>query len=107
VPDDLDRWEAAGCTGWGWGEMLPYFRKLETDKNFPANPVFSLAEVRIEFMHEMIGSHYGWAATTRAPSIFRSDFRRRFQRARIPQECIRSGDLHEFELGNWRVQVRT
>jgi len=36
-----------------------------------ANPVFPLAEVRIEFMHEMIGSHYGWAATRRAPSIFR------------------------------------
>jgi len=38
VPDDLDRWEAAGCTGWGWDEMLPYFRKLETDKNFPDAP---------------------------------------------------------------------
>jgi choline dehydrogenase-like flavoprotein len=38
VPDDLDRWEAAGCTGWEWDEMLPYFRKLETDKNFPDAP---------------------------------------------------------------------
>ena len=38
MPDDLDRWEAAGCTGWGWDEMLPYFRKLETDKNFPDAP---------------------------------------------------------------------
>jgi 5-(hydroxymethyl)furfural/furfural oxidase len=38
VPDDLDRWAAAGCTGWAWAEMLPYFRKLETDKNFPDAP---------------------------------------------------------------------
>ena len=38
VPDDLDRWEAAGCTGWGWDQMLPYFCKLETDKNFPNAP---------------------------------------------------------------------
>jgi choline dehydrogenase len=35
VPDDLDRWSAMGCTGWSWDEMLPYFNKLETDKNFP------------------------------------------------------------------------
>ena len=38
VPDDLDRWEAQGCVGWGWGAMLPYFCKLETDKNFPEAP---------------------------------------------------------------------
>ena len=38
VPDDLDRWATAGCTGWSWDEMLPYFNKLETDKNFPDAP---------------------------------------------------------------------
>nr|WP_283808911.1 GMC family oxidoreductase N-terminal domain-containing protein [Bradyrhizobium japonicum] len=38
VPDDIDRWAAAGCTGWSWDEMPPYFCKLETDKNFPNEP---------------------------------------------------------------------
>ena len=38
VPDDLDRWDQQGCTGWDWSSMLPYFRKLETDKNFPDAP---------------------------------------------------------------------
>lgn len=38
VPDDLDRWAAQGCIGWEWDAMLPYFRKLETDKNFPDAP---------------------------------------------------------------------
>jgi choline dehydrogenase len=38
MPDDFSRWEAAGCTGWGWADMLPYFRELETDKNFPDAP---------------------------------------------------------------------
>src|SRR4051794_2659134 len=38
VPDDLDRWEAQGCAGWGWQAMLPYFCKLETDRNFPDAP---------------------------------------------------------------------
>ena len=38
MPDDLDRWAAQGCTGWQWDAMLPYFCKLETDKNFPEAP---------------------------------------------------------------------
>lgn len=38
VPDDFDRWAAAGCTGWGWADMLPYFCKLETDMTFGDAP---------------------------------------------------------------------
>ncbi|WP_199098662.1 GMC family oxidoreductase N-terminal domain-containing protein [Dyella sp. ASV21] len=29
-PKDFDDWAAAGNTGWGWRDVLPYFRKLET-----------------------------------------------------------------------------
>ncbi|MGE0502703.1 MAG: GMC family oxidoreductase [Rhizobiaceae bacterium] len=28
-PSDYDDWAAAGCTGWGWSDVLPYFRKAE------------------------------------------------------------------------------
>lgn len=38
LPDDLDRWAAQGCEGWHWDAMLPFFRKLETDWNFPDAP---------------------------------------------------------------------
>jgi choline dehydrogenase len=38
IPDDFERWAAQGCAGWAWEDMLPYFRKLETDKNFPTAP---------------------------------------------------------------------
>jgi 5-(hydroxymethyl)furfural/furfural oxidase len=34
TPDDYDEWEQMGATGWNWGEVLPYFRKLETDSDF-------------------------------------------------------------------------
>jgi len=27
---DYDGWAAAGCTGWGWDDVLPYFRRSET-----------------------------------------------------------------------------
>src|SRR6478735_1328676 len=31
TPDDYDEWQEQGATGWGWNEVLPFFRKLETD----------------------------------------------------------------------------
>ncbi|MBB3772660.1 5-(hydroxymethyl)furfural/furfural oxidase [Angulomicrobium tetraedrale] len=34
VPWDYDHWRADGAEGWGWDDVLPYFRKLETDLDF-------------------------------------------------------------------------
>ena len=31
VPSDFDAWVAAGAEGWGWSDVLPYYRKLEND----------------------------------------------------------------------------
>ncbi|ETX13916.1 GMC oxidoreductase [Roseivivax halodurans JCM 10272] len=28
-PEDFDGWEAAGCTGWGWNDVLPFFKSCE------------------------------------------------------------------------------
>ncbi|AGK47323.1 GMC oxidoreductase family protein [Burkholderia thailandensis MSMB121] len=28
-PHDYDEWERLGCTGWGWRDVLPYFRRAE------------------------------------------------------------------------------
>jgi len=28
-PRDYDRWRQSGLTGWGWDDVLPYFRRLE------------------------------------------------------------------------------
>lgn len=33
-PWDYAEWEAAGARGWGWSDVLPYFRKLESDAEF-------------------------------------------------------------------------
>lgn len=29
--EDYDGWKADGCVGWGWDDVLPYFRKSETN----------------------------------------------------------------------------
>src|SRR5690606_29432645 len=31
---DYDEWAALGNEGWSWEECLPYFRKLEDDRDF-------------------------------------------------------------------------
>ena len=31
LPDDYDKWAAAGATGWAFSDVLPFFRKLERD----------------------------------------------------------------------------
>ena len=34
TPDDYDGWAAHGALGWGWRDVLPYFRRLEHDLDF-------------------------------------------------------------------------
>ncbi|WEJ08569.1 GMC family oxidoreductase [Sinorhizobium prairiense] len=33
-PEDYDGWASCGATGWGWEDVLPYFRRLECDLDF-------------------------------------------------------------------------
>ncbi|WP_368039636.1 GMC family oxidoreductase [Ruegeria atlantica] len=33
-PDDYERWEAEGATGWGYQDVLPYFKKAEDNNRF-------------------------------------------------------------------------
>jgi 5-(hydroxymethyl)furfural/furfural oxidase len=34
TPDDYAEWEAHGASGWGWDDVLAYYRKLENDWDF-------------------------------------------------------------------------
>lgn len=39
VPWDYDNWQADGADGWGWENVLPYFRKLENDLDYGDQPL--------------------------------------------------------------------
>jgi 5-(hydroxymethyl)furfural/furfural oxidase len=34
APTDYAEWEAKGAAGWGWNDVLPYFKKVERDMDF-------------------------------------------------------------------------
>jgi 5-(hydroxymethyl)furfural/furfural oxidase len=34
LPSDYDGWAERGAAGWAWNDVLPYFKKLETDADF-------------------------------------------------------------------------
>jgi 5-(hydroxymethyl)furfural/furfural oxidase len=34
MPQDYDEWESLGAQGWNWDSVLPFFRRLETDRDF-------------------------------------------------------------------------
>jgi 5-(hydroxymethyl)furfural/furfural oxidase len=34
APTDYNEWEERGAAGWGWNDVLPFFRKLERDLDF-------------------------------------------------------------------------
>ncbi len=36
--DDLDRWAAAGCDGWAWDDMAPWFNHIENDLLYGHEP---------------------------------------------------------------------
>ena len=81
VPDDFARWEAAGCQGWGWADMLPYFRKLETDRDFGDKPyhgdagpipvyrapIEAWGSVDRALRDAALGLGYGWCDDHNAP----------------------------------------
>ena len=38
IPEDFADWVAEGAKGWGWQEVLTYFRRLESDVDFGDAP---------------------------------------------------------------------
>ena len=81
IPEDFEDWVADGATGWGWPEVLPYFRRLESDVDFgdaPYHgktgpipvyraPVEQWGHVDRALMKAAMALGYGWCDDHNAP----------------------------------------
>ncbi len=81
VPQDYDRWAAAGCAGWGFADVLPYFKRLETDLRYGAAdyhgdsgpipiyraPMSNWGPVDLALAEAAIDLGYPWAPDHNAP----------------------------------------
>ncbi|MBB5919891.1 choline dehydrogenase [Actinoalloteichus hoggarensis] len=78
---DLDGWAAAGCTGWGYDDVLPLLTGMENDLDFPDEPYhgstgptpvrrprredFATVEAAVDTAAERLG--HPWAPDHNAP----------------------------------------
>jgi 5-(hydroxymethyl)furfural/furfural oxidase len=81
VPEDYDGWAAAGCKGWSFDEVLPAFRRLETDQRYGdadyhgdrgpipiyRAPVSKWGAVDQALAEAALNAGYPWAADHNAP----------------------------------------
>ncbi len=81
VPEDYDGWAAAGCDGWSFADVLPAFRRLETDGRFAEAdyhgdrgpipiyraPVSRWGPVDQAFAEAALDEGFTWAADHNAP----------------------------------------
>lgn len=82
TPHDYDEWAALGADGWSWDDVLPYFRKLETDTDFDGDlhggdgpvPIRRLAEDKWPpLLHAL--AEYGRNSQVAQIADFNADFR--------------------------------
>jgi choline dehydrogenase-like flavoprotein len=51
-PQDYDGWEALGCEGWGWRDVLPYFKRAEDNARGPSALHGGGGPLRVEDLRE-------------------------------------------------------
>jgi 5-(hydroxymethyl)furfural/furfural oxidase len=82
TPDDYAEWQAHGAAGWGWDDVLPYYKKLESDWDFDGalhgkdGPV-PIRRTRIEDWPRLSKAVGAYAAERQIPFVadMNADFR--------------------------------
>jgi 5-(hydroxymethyl)furfural/furfural oxidase len=82
IPEDYDEWEWLGAAGWGWRDVLPYFKRLETDVDFTgemhgdAGPV-SIRHIRLDDLPPFARAIEAFARERQMPHVadMNADFR--------------------------------
>ena len=82
TPDDYAEWQAHGATGWGWDDVLPYFKKLENDWDFDGTAhgkdgAVPIRRTRVEDWPQLSKAVGAFAAERQIPFVadMNADFR--------------------------------
>ena len=93
TPDDYAEWEAQGADGWGWNDVLPFYRKLEHDLDFDGELHGKDGPVPIRRT-----SPQDWAPLSKAVHAFAQD-------RQIPFIADMNGDFRDgygaVPMSNW------
>ena len=55
---DYDEWRDFGNAGWGWDDVLPYFKKAENNEDFTDDPLHGTGgPLNVKFLGKVNGSH--------------------------------------------------
>lgn len=60
IPHDFEVWTGRGVSGWTWGDVLPVFRRIESDQDYPDHPYHGNSgpvsvSRRVKFDQPMVG----------------------------------------------------
>jgi 5-(hydroxymethyl)furfural/furfural oxidase len=96
TPDDYAEWQALGADGWGWDDVLPYYRKLENDWDFNGALHGKAGPVPIRRTKQA-----EWAPLAKAAHIFA-------QERQIPFIADMNGDFRDgygaVPMSNWPLR---
>ena len=75
IPQDYDAWEAAGCPGWSYKDVLPYFRKSETNERFAGETHGTEGPLHVSDPRQVLPLTKAWLKACQAKGIpFNPDF---------------------------------
>ena len=94
TPADYEEWEQAGAEGWGWADVLPYFRKLERDLDYGGPLHGDAGPIPVHRIPDRLWptlSHAARAALTAAGYADIGDQNGRFEDGHFPMSLSNDG----------------
>jgi choline dehydrogenase-like flavoprotein len=75
IPEDYDGWEASGCPGWSWRDVLPWFRKSETNERFAGDAHGSDGPLHVSDQRQTLPLTKAWLKACQSKGIpYNPDF---------------------------------
>ena len=105
-PYDYDEWASIGAHGWSWSDVLPYFKKLETDADYgeplhgKSGPV-PIQRHRAEGL-DRLHAHHGEDLRRHGLRDARGP-ERSLDRRRVPHHVQRRSERHGAAAPHWCI----